>query len=173
MTDTTDALTEEEKASIPKYAAVVPNYPSGMWWSLCLILELRVTNDVDAMSEALRRAENVYVLLTKELRSRVEDPFQVVFARIRDVSGPEWGYKALLGFTKWQLEHATLSQRQREMYEEKRLAKIYSSFLLEFCKNVTDVFSEAGILIAQDNRFNPVTDEGAGGRPETWQPTEQ
>lgn len=167
---TAGALAPEEKASISKYAAVVPTYALDIWLNLRQIAEARLSSNIYELGDACTRAENVHGLLVPELRRHIEKPSEVVSARIKDEKGSKWGYKATLGRTRWEVEHKTASLRLQQIAAGERVVKIYKAYLLEFCTRVIDLLSEANILLPQDYRFNPVTDEGAGGPPEKWKP---
>lgn len=142
-------FTEEEKAAIGRYVAVIPQYTSRLWSMLEYIGSTRLGDDVDEMSLGCKVAENIHAYMPPDMRKFIEPPRDVVRARIKDVK--EYGFKKLgFGFTEWELTHSTMSERQREMYRNERIATIYSEYLLQFITEVTNLFSQSGILLQQD-----------------------
>jgi len=146
-----ETFTEEEKAKIGHYIALVPQYVSSLWSYLMYIGSARIEGNFEDLANALVVAENVWSFLPPEFRTLVDNPREVVRARVKDIRN--YGFKALgFGFTEWQLDHSTNSQRGKNQYKEQRFCIILSAYLLEFQIKVTNLFSEANILLPQDSR---------------------
>jgi hypothetical protein len=134
------------------------------------MLASRLGGDVDELGVACNVGDNLWITLLPAMRRLVEQPSLTIERRMNDLLGPVWGTKKILHRTPWQIEHEPMSRNQREGLYLKRAAKIYDSYIGEYCTRIIDICDAAGIMIFRDNRF---TNDGSfEGTESVWKPTE-